>query len=70
MTFRSVLSLKTDEKLLNAVRLASQHRLSADQLLEQRVSFVYGSMGKQENAMTKEQVRQVILEQQGAVLAK
>lgn len=67
MSFRNVLSLKTDEKLLDAVRVASQQRLNADQLLEQRVSFVYGSMGKQDNSMTKERVRQVILEQQGAV---
>jgi len=68
MTLRSVLDIKTDERLLNAVRSAPQHRLDADELFEQRVSFVYGSMGARDGNVTKEQVRQVIMEQQGGVL--
>ena len=70
MILEGVLNLKTDEKLLTAVRLASQHRLNAEELLEQRVSFVYGSLGKSTAGMTKDHVRQVILEQQGGVLHK
>jgi len=70
MNLNSVLSLKTDDKLLAAVRLASQHRLNADELLEQRVSFVFGSMSSRDSGVTKDQVRQVILEQQGGVLHK
>lgn len=70
MTLRNALGIKTDEKLLNAVRFAPEHRLGAGELLEQRVSFVYGSMGTRDNNVTKEQVRQAIIEQQGGVLHK
>ena len=66
MTLDSVLSLKTDERLLDAVRRASLRKLDANDLMEQRVSFVYGSIGKDDTGITKEQVRKIILEQQGA----
>lgn len=66
MSFANVLSLKTDERLLSAVRRAAQQRLSADDLMEQRVSFVYSSMSSDKGGVTKEHVRQVILQQGGA----
>ena len=69
MSFANVLSLKTDEKLLNAVRRVAQQRLSADDLMEQRVSFVYSSMSSDKSGVTREHVRQIIL-QQGGVAAK
>lgn len=66
MNFASVLSLKTDERLLNAARRAAEHKMSSGELMEQRVSFVYGSMGGDKSGVTKEHVRQVILEQGGS----
>lgn len=63
MIIDSILGLKTDPRLLAAVHSASK-RLSPQEIMEQRVSFVYGSMGHESN-MTKEQVRRVILEQGG-----
>ncbi len=66
----SVLNLKTDEKLLKAVRDAAKHRLNADELMEQRVSFVFSSMSSGNAGVTKEQIRQMIIEQQGGVLHK
>jgi predicted transcriptional regulator len=70
MILDSVLSLKTDECLLDAVRQASLRKLNADDLLEQRVSFVYGSIGARIGSFTKDQVRQVFIEQHGGVLSK
>ena len=70
MILDSVLSLKTDDRLLDAVRSASSRKLNPEDLMEQRVSFVYGSIGTRFGSFTKEQVRQVILEQHGGVLHK
>ena len=65
MSYANVLSLKTDERLLNVVKKAAQKKMSAAELLEQRVSFVYSSMSDK-SGVTKEHVRQVILQQGGA----
>jgi hypothetical protein len=54
------LAVKTDHRMLQALQRAAGVRLSADELLAQRVSFVYGSMDKNSN-VTKERVREVIL---------
>ena len=61
----SLLSLKTSEALLSAVRVAGARKMTTDELLEQRVSFVYGSMDSS-SAVTRERVRQMLLEQGGA----
>jgi hypothetical protein len=66
MILDSVLSLKTDERLLNSIKLAAQRALTPEELSEQRVSFVYGSLGPR-SEMTKDGVRQEILRQGGAV---
>lgn len=60
----SLLSLKTDEQLLAAVRVAGNRRMTPDEMLEQRVSFVYGSMDAK-SAVTRERVRQMLLDAQG-----
>jgi hypothetical protein len=65
----SLLSLKTSEKLLDAVRAASRRKMTSDEILEQRVSFVYGSMDAA-SAVTRDRVRQMILDQEGATGAK
>ena len=64
----SISLLKTDPRLLDAVKSASK-AMTPYEILEQRVSFVYGSMSKDSN-MTKEQVRQVVMAQGGAVIRK
>jgi hypothetical protein len=62
----SLLSLKTDQNLLDTVARAASRRMSVGEVLEQRVSFVYGSMDDKSN-VTRDQVRQLIIEQQGGV---
>lgn len=61
---RNFLDLDTNPALLNALKVAAQHRQTAEEALEQRVSFVYGSVGS-ENGVTRDQVRNLILEQEG-----
>jgi hypothetical protein len=56
--------LKTDQKLLD--KLAATHKPSPAEILEQRVSFAYSSV-KPNSGVTREQVRQVLLEQSGGV---
>ena len=60
----NVSTLKTDAKLLDQIEAAAHHRLSASDIMEQRVSFVYGSL-KEDSGVTREQVRKVLLGQQG-----
>jgi hypothetical protein len=54
------LAVKTDPRLQQSMLRAAGARLSADELLAQRVSFVFGSMDRNSN-VTKEHVREVIL---------
>lgn len=61
-----LLGLKTDPKLLSKLRQPSARKLSAAEILEQRVSFVFGSM-KPDSEVTRERVRQIILEQDGSL---
>jgi hypothetical protein len=56
-------SFTTDQGLLDAVRAAPERR-SPHEVFEQKVSFVFGSMDRN-NSMTKEQVREVMLKQAG-----
>lgn len=66
---RNFLDLKTNPDLLCALKGAAQQKQTADESLEQRVSFVYGSLGSK-NGVTREQVRMLILEQEGVQGAK
>ncbi|MFM9921903.1 hypothetical protein VLK31_02830 [Variovorax sp. H27-G14] len=68
MMIDNILSLRTDPKLLEAARSASK-KLNPQEILEQKISFVFGSMGRDSN-MTKEQVRRSILEQGGSLTSK
>lgn len=61
---RNLLDLKTNPDLLRALEGAVQRKQTADEILEQRVSFVYGSVCP-ENGVTREQVRMLILEHEG-----
>lgn len=68
MIIDSISTLKTDQGLLDAVQSASK-KLSPHEIFEQRISYVYGLMGHTSD-VTKERVRQVILEQGGGPAAK
>lgn len=59
-----MLNLKTNTGLLDALKVATAKKTSSKELLEQRVSFVYGSL-KSKSGVTRDQVRQVIVEQEG-----
>ncbi|WP_311222498.1 MULTISPECIES: hypothetical protein [unclassified Acidovorax] len=65
MIMDSVLSLKTGARLLADLRQAASRSLTPEDLMEQKVSFVYGSMSS-DNGVTKDHVRQVIRGQVGA----
>lgn len=56
--------LKTNEALLRALEAAASGKLTADELHEQRVSFVMGSL-KSTSGVTRAQVENVISEQEG-----
>ncbi len=58
------LALKTNGALLEALKNAASKKTSAQDVLEQRVSFVYGSISSTSN-VTREHVRQVIAKQEG-----
>lgn len=58
------LAIRTSPDLLNKLRTATPRKASPNEQLEQRVSFVFGSMA-QDSGVTRERVRQVILEQVG-----
>jgi uncharacterized protein YnzC (UPF0291/DUF896 family) len=55
--------LKTSESLLQALKRKTS-RLTSDEILEQRISFVFGSINPTSD-VTREQVRQVIRQQKG-----
>lgn len=65
MILDSVLSLKTDERILKAVDRNIEKRMTSEEIAEQRVSFVISSMGGERGGMTKDHVRSVMLKQGG-----
>lgn len=61
---QDIFGLRTDPQLLS--KLSIMRRPSPAEILEQRVSFAFSAV-KQSSGVTREQVRQVILEQCGGV---
>ncbi|WP_428505142.1 hypothetical protein [Roseateles sp.] len=64
----NTLALKSDPAVLQALERAAKMSQSPEQRFEQRVSFVFGSLGKN-NTMTKDQVRQQLRREMGDLLA-
>ena len=62
----NLLAIKTSPDLLTKIRTSVAKKSSAGDILEQRVSFVFGSLA-QDSGVTRERVRQVLLEQAGGV---
>lgn len=56
--------LKTDASLLKALKNSSSVKPNAEELLEQRVSFIFGSL-KAESSITHERIKQILVEQEG-----
>lgn len=63
--FNSLESLKSRDDLLAMIKQASTHRLTREDILEQKVSFVYGSIDVAKNALTREHVRELIMSHEG-----
>lgn len=53
------LSIETDKTVLENLRTAAQRTPSAEEQLEQRVSFVYSSMSEK-SGVTRDKVRELI----------
>jgi hypothetical protein len=60
-----MIQIKTQETLLSALRKASAHPVTPEELHAQRVSFIMGSV-KAESGITREQVQQVLAKQEGS----
>lgn len=57
------LSLKSDAAVLEALERATHKNVSVEDLREQRVSFVFGSMSA-DSAITRDQVKRAIEKQE------
>lgn len=58
-----VMNLQTDETVLKKLKDAASRKMTADEVQEQRVSFVLGTM-KTDNALTREQIKRAIAAQE------
>ena len=56
--------LKTKESLLSALRQASKHVPTPEELRRQRVSFIMGSL-KESSGVTRAKIQEVLEEQEG-----
>lgn len=59
-----VMELKTNEKLLNALHVALTKKTTSQDIMEQRVSYVFGSISKESN-VTRERIRKLLAEHDG-----
>ncbi len=55
---------KTSERLLKALRRASKHTLTAEEIERQRVSFIMGSLEPDSN-VTRDRVEKILAKQEG-----
>jgi len=56
--------LKTQESLLSALRRASSHTPTAEEMKRQRVSFIMGAL-KAGSDVTRDRIEEVLAEQEG-----
>ncbi len=57
----------TDGALLTALQRAAKQPVSHEEIVAQRVSFVYGSVSSSANGVTREKIRQMILQEEGGL---
>jgi hypothetical protein len=62
----NLVELKTKPTLLHALKNTSSRRLSADEVHQQRVSFIFGSI-KRASGVTKSQIEEVLAGLEGNV---
>lgn len=62
------LNLRTTPELLEALQKSLVRKPTAKEIQEQRVSFVYGSLSSKSN-VTRDQVRKLLVEQEGLEVA-
>jgi hypothetical protein len=60
--------LKTDQSLLDRMEAAAKRGMSRDEMLRQRVSFIYGSL-PQESSITRHQIEEHLARREGGVAA-
>ncbi|MEE9494378.1 MAG: hypothetical protein V3W04_13500 [Gammaproteobacteria bacterium] len=60
----NISELKSSKELLGALEKAASIKLTSAEMLEQRVSFVFGSMDS-DSDVTRHHIKQVIAEQEG-----
>jgi hypothetical protein len=56
--------IKTDERLLRAVRNAAKHKQTPEESHRQRVSYIIGALGRR-SGITKEKIEQILARQDG-----
>jgi hypothetical protein len=59
-----MVELRTDAELLSALEIAAKHKLSADELKKQRLSFIR-SVVKQNADLTDARVKEALADQEG-----
>lgn len=59
-----LMELKTSATLLTALGNASSKKQTADEIKEQRVSFIFGSIDEK-SGVTRSRIQEVLEEQQG-----
>lgn len=57
-------NLQTDPAVLKALRAAAEHEFKAEELRQQRISFVLGSL-KEDSTVTRPQIERVLEGQAG-----
>ncbi len=63
--FYQALELKSSPAVHAALARVSKRAMNPQEVLEQRISYVYGLMSK-DSTVTREQVREMILKQSGS----
>lgn len=57
---------RTDPALLALIERARQHKMTPQEVFEQRVSWVYGEHALGGGTKTKDEIRQMLLDMQGS----
>lgn len=65
MTILSNINLLTNEKLLQAVSETKTIKPSANDIREQRVSFIFGCLRSSDKDVTRERINEVLDTQEG-----
>lgn len=58
--------VKTADSLIKALERGSCRKPTAEEVSEQRISFIYGSINPK-SGVTRERIKQVLAEQEGSV---